>query len=386
MTGVSTDEIDRELASRTDEVAAMSATMIELDNHPGLEHVRRCPPTGVTAQRWAVIERSLALLWEDLGRATSILDSAQAIRARRSKPADSDRAELTRLLSERALEVSRQAVPLAQRRITDPAEMVEYVGLADIVERMRVAYPAVAAFFDAVDEIDSLIAKGLAPSQRRLDEVGATGPKEIVELLRMSATDPLSLTNDAVEERIWVIADGVERRSAELAELAALQANWSDALATTAVQLDALGEATRQAAQVRIYAEQTVVAGPLPMHSDTEPALRAELEVVATGSIGPPVPAALLSLQRRIDAALRFVSEDERLAQGLLDRRRELKGRLTVYQAKAARLGLGEDSNLLASGRIADGLLSRRPCDLRALTRAVTDFQQMVVEKQGKTR
>ena len=40
--------------------------------------------------------------------------------------------------------------------------------------------------------------------------------------------------------------------------------------------------------------------------------------------------------------------EDEQLAQGLLDRRSELKGRLTAYQAKAARLGLGEDPDLLA--------------------------------------
>ena len=52
MTALTTDEIDREIASRTKEVAAMSATLIELDNHPGLGHVRRYPPTGVTAQRW----------------------------------------------------------------------------------------------------------------------------------------------------------------------------------------------------------------------------------------------------------------------------------------------------------------------------------------------
>ena len=33
---LTTEEIDRELASRTKEVAAMSATLIELDSHPGL--------------------------------------------------------------------------------------------------------------------------------------------------------------------------------------------------------------------------------------------------------------------------------------------------------------------------------------------------------------
>ena len=36
---------------------------------------------------------------------------------------------------------------------------------------------------------------------------------------------------------------------------------------------------------------------------------------------------------------MRAVGENEQLAQGLLDRRSELAGRLTAYQAKAARLG-----------------------------------------------
>ena len=117
MSALTTDEIDRELDSRTKEVAAMSATLLELENHPGLEHVRLYPPTGVTAQRWSVIEKSLAQLWEDLGRMTSILDSARMVRERRSKPDDDDRAELTKLLRERPLEVSRQPIPLAQRQI-----------------------------------------------------------------------------------------------------------------------------------------------------------------------------------------------------------------------------------------------------------------------------
>ena len=381
MTVLTTDVIDRELASRTKEVAAMSATLVELDNHPGLEHVRRYPPTGVTAQRWAVIEKSLAQLWEDLGRMTSILDSARAVRARGSKPDDDDRAELTRLLCERPLEVSRQRIPLAQRSITGGGEAVEYVGLADTADRMRAAYPAVVEFLDAVDQINSLVVERLAPTQKRLDEAGAAGPKEIAELLAVSATDPLSLTKHEVEQRILAIADSIEQRSAELAELAAMQANWDEALATTALQLDTLRDATQRAAQIRARAEQIVVAGPLPVHTDAEPGLRAGLRSIIT-----PDPAALRLLRRRIEAALRIVSDDEQLAQGLLDRRSELTGRLSAYQAKAARLGLGEDPDLLASSRIAAGLLSRRPCDLRAVTRAITDYQQMLVEKRGKAR
>jgi hypothetical protein len=381
MTELTTDAIDREIASRTKEVTAMSATLIELDNHPGLAHLRRYPPTGVTAQRWVVIEKSLAQLWEDLGRMTSILDTARAVRARGWRLDDDDRAELTRLLFERPLEVARRPIPLAQRPIAGSGEAVEYVGLADTADRMRAAYPAVIEFLDAVDAIDTLIARGLAPEQKRLDEAGAAGPKEIAELLEVSATDPLSLTTHEVEQRISAITDSVERRSAELAELAALQANWPEALATTGLQLDELRDATQQASQTRVRVEQAVVAGPFPARADAEPGLRAALRSITT-----PDPATLQSLRRQIEAALRAVREDEQLAQGLLDRRNELKGRLTAYQAKAARLGLGEDPDLLAAGRIAAGLLSRRPCDLRAVTRAITDYQQLLGEKRGKAK
>jgi hypothetical protein len=90
----------------------------------------------------------------------------------------------------------------------------------------------------------------------------------------------------------------------------------------------------------------------------------------------------LRALQGRIAEAQRVLDEDERLAQGLLDRRAELAGRLEVYQTKAARLGLGEDRDLLASSRIAAGLLSRRPCDLREVTRAISDFQQILAQKR----
>ncbi|MDT5242455.1 MAG: hypothetical protein QOD97_4653 [Mycobacterium sp.] len=381
MAEVSTEAIDRELASRTKEVAAMSATLIELESHPGLEHVRRYEPTGMTAQRWAVIEKTFAQLWEDLGRMTSILDSARTVRARRSHVDDDDRAELTRLLFGRPLEVSRQRIPFAQRAITGPAETVESIGLAGIVHRMRADYPAVAEFFDSVDGVNSLVAERLGPTQDRLDEAGVAGPKEIGDLLTVSATDPLSLTMQEVERRISAIEDGIEHRVVELAELAALQGNWPDVLAATAVRLDALRDATQRAARVRARAEQSVVSGPLPVHADAEPDLRAALEAIAA-----PDPAALRSLRQRIESALRVMAEDEELAQGLLDRRSELSGRLTAYQAKAARLGLGEDPDMLASGRIAAGLLARQPCDLRTVTRAITDFQQLIVQKQGRTR
>jgi hypothetical protein len=381
MTALTTEAIDRELATRADEIAAISATMVELDSHPGLSHVRLYPPTGVTALRWAAVESSVALLWEELGRMTSILEYAREVRARRSKPSDADRAELTHWLCARPLEVSRHRIPLAKRSLTGAGEAVEHAGLADTADRMRAAYPAVAEFLDEVDRVNSLVVQRLAQVRDRVEAVGAPEPVGIADLLAVAATDPLSLTTDVIDARVRAITAEVDSQLAEWAALAELRTNWAAAVDKTSAALDGLRDAAVRVEQVRQRAIAHVLSGPLPVQPNPEPGLRAELAALTAAD-----PAALRALQRRITLAQHAVGEHEQLAQGLLDRRAELAGRLEVYQTKAARLGLGEDRDLLAAGRIASGLLSRRPCDLREVTRAIADYQQMLVQKREATR
>ena len=99
-------------------------------------------------------------------------------------------------------------------------------------------------------------------------------------------------------------------------------------------------------------------------------------------TLGPDLATEFAVLRVRLEGAEARAAELERDR----DHWRELAGRLSVYQAKAARLGLAEDSDLLASGRIAAGLLSRTPCDLQAVTRAITAFQNLMAQKQGATK
>jgi hypothetical protein len=285
----------------------LSAKLVELESHPALEHLHRYTPTGATAKRWAAAEAALAQLWNDLAEAN--LDTADT------------------------------------------------------------AYAEIKAFLDAVDGINVSVAKRVAPSLKQLDATGAPVPSEITDLLAVSATDPLSLTDGEIDRRI-----------ADIAELVDVQTNWSDAVIATAESLNALRDAVRTAAEARERATQQVLTGPLPVSTDVEPQLRRQLDSMTTVD-----PTGLRSLQRRIESALERVRQDGRLAQGLLDRHAELKGRLKAYEAKAARLGLADDSDLVSARRIAAGLLSRRPCDLRAATQAVVDYQQQVSAKREET-
>ena len=76
----------------------------------------------------------------------------------------------------------------------------------------------------------------------------------------------------------------------------------------------------------------------------------------------------------------------ERRAGALLDRREELRGLLDAYQARAARLGGAEDTDLDARYARARELLWTAPCDLSAATAAVTGYQQAVLALTGRGR
>ncbi|KIA59618.1 hypothetical protein [Nocardia vulneris] len=379
-------EIDLELARRTTELDAITNTMLELDKHPGLTLVRRYPPSGVTATRWLPVRDALALMWEDLGRMRAILDSARTVRGTRAKLDDGRRAELTELLRGRPYEVSRTPIPLAERSLTGPSEHVLFVGLADTVDRMRSTFPPIAEFLDAVDQVNTRVLSGLAPLQETLDKAGAATPElraigdGIAELLSRSATDPLALTNTDIDARLAELGSALRRQAAVLAELAALVADRPAAVAALRARLAELESTVARAAQAKAEVERTIRSGPLPPLVDESARLRTELDAVAD----EPGAAALAALRGRIDSALAAAVAAENLAQGLLDRRAELRGRLAAYHAKAARLGVSEDRDLLAAHETAAALLSGKPCDLAAVTRAVADYQQLVAAKSGR--
>jgi len=289
-------------------LADVSTELVELESHPGLEHLRRYSPTGVTARRWEVVEAALQYLWNHVSDAN--------------------------------------------------------------LDRANAAYAEIKEFLDAVDAIDTTVADQLGPLLKQLDSAGAPVPKEVTDLLAASASDPLSLTSDEIERRIAIIA-----------ELAAFQTNWPAAVAETSASLDALCKAVQHAAQTRERATRTVLTGPLPVAADVEPQLRAELDSMTTAD-----PTALRELQRRIASAAQRVRQADALAKGILDRRTELKGRLRVYAAKAARLGLGEDPDLMSLRGTASGLLAEQPCNLRAVTQAIVDYQQTLAAKREASR
>jgi hypothetical protein len=85
-----------------------------------------------------------------------------------------------------------------------------------------------------------------------------------------------------------------------------------------------------------------------------------------------------------VAAVARGCRDAERQATELIDRRDELRGLLDAYQARAAKLGGAEDSELEKRYDRARDLLWTAPCDLPAAAAAVTGYQQAVLALSGR--
>jgi hypothetical protein len=88
----------------------------------------------------------------------------------------------------------------------------------------------------------------------------------------------------------------------------------------------------------------------------------------------------LVAVERAAAQARDRAAELRQLAEGLLARRDELRGRLSAYRAKAAARGLAEHPDLTELHAQARALLYAAPCDLRASTRSVHAYQQKLAE------
>ena len=271
MTVLTTDEIDRELASRTKEVAAMSATLIELDEpsraraRASLSADRRDRAT-VGGDREVTRAAVGGPGADDVDPGLGAHGAGAPIEARRRRP---------RRVDEVAARAAARGVAPAESRwrsVRSAAPVKRSSTSGSPTRRNGCAPPTRPWSSSSTPSTGSTHWSPRGSHRRRNDSTrpARPDPKEIAELLAVSATDPLSLTTRDVEKRITAIADSVERRSAELAELAALQANWPDALATTAsAAWTTLRDATQRAAQIRTHAEQNGAGRPASRSTPT---------------------------------------------------------------------------------------------------------------------
>ncbi len=213
---------------------------------------------------------------------------------------------------------------------------------------------------------------------------------DLAQLRGVLNSDPLALWQGGQVDttRIARLRERTAAAVAAAGKLAALRADAGARISAVAAAVSAAADARQDAmaARDRAAAKIAVAALPAPPNVSGLTGRLAAAEALRAAGRWTRLASELDLIEKQAAEAVSQCREVERRATALLDRREELRGLLDAYQARAARLGGAEDSDLEARSARAHDLLWTAPCDLPAAADAVTAYQQAVLALSGRGR
>jgi hypothetical protein len=387
------------VAAATAERDGIQANLLDLDGSFGKRMLAGAALAGESKRRWEAAAADLATLWEIFTAYAAVVDDAAGLLAGARRPSSRELAQITTMLNGASVELTRP-VPLARREVTETGR--SELTLAAAVREMKRLFAGVADVVAAAESVWNETADGLseigdklAAAKEQAEGLGdgevtgalAAAGDELARLRDLLNSDPLALWHgDGVDtSRLDWLRTQAGAAVARAGELARLREDVEVRIAAAAAAVAAAAAAGRDAAAARDRAAAKIAAADLPPAS-ASPAGAAGLDVrlAALGKLKAAgrwvrLAAELDTIEAEAAEATARYQAAQRAAAELLGRRDELRGLLDAYQAKAARLGAAEDTDLAARYQQASDLLWTAPCDLAAAAAAVTHYQQAIL-------
>ncbi|MEE1938066.1 hypothetical protein V1L54_01305 [Streptomyces sp. TRM 70361] len=398
------EEVDRALARLGAEHEAVETSLYALQDHAGRGLLENAELTGVTKERWARAEESIALLWTCFDTFTAALRSVHELRAGCRRPGPEELAELTARL---------RGPVVALPGGTDGGEGGERVGLAELVRRMNRWYAQALDVVAAAESVWSALPARIDMLSAELQRVRSLAHSVGVRPGEHPAGDELeditaeltSLRAEVVADPLafWVSAGGssapgggrpdtvrYDRAARALEDVrreieAVLQVR-QDAEQRLMRLRDVLSRADRTLAEARTARGEVlakIAASEVPAVSGPPTALYEQLSLAAEHrrhARWHRLSPLLESLEERAEEELERARDSLSAVTAPLAVRAELRGRLDAYRARLARRRMADDPLLAERYDAARRLLWSAPCDLRAAERAVLRYQRAALE------
>jgi len=379
----------------------IAAAIFAIDSHPGLAFLRSGGLSGRTAERAQTLSPEVDLLWAHFNALSDMLERARAIRGQRRLDSE-DWEALRLLLTEPVLALDRTGLPVEQAS----AAATAVVRIGELATGLEQRCGAMAGHLSEVDASWSAVAGRFAPLTGAFDAASAQaaelGATELVGALGQrldrarseDLRDPLAAApggqlRPAAQARLRELGAELDAVRQRLASLVALRDGYPQRLAGLRGLIDEVATAESGVRDAYARATEKIAQPALPPPPADAAILRTRLpdphRPVRTGQWARMVDE-LAVLESSAREALARAAQLRSAADGLMDRRDELRGRLDAYRAKAARTGFGEDTGLSARYQRAHDLLFTAPCDLRQATQAVYAFQQALAELIAATK
>jgi hypothetical protein len=384
---MSRDEVDRAIVGLVAAYDRISAAMYELDGHAALVLLRGGGLRGKTQQVANEVLGAVDMLWSQFAALGAQLERAKTVRAERSRPGDNELRVLTSVLRGPVIGLTSDGFVVDDPSAGAPASWQTVPGLAGDLEtvaaevvralgEVEAATGRVGAWYagpaDALVQVRSSAAElgGDVLARSDVDGLAARLAEAQAEALR----DPFGASGPPA----GLLAE-IDALAARIAELAGLRKAYPDLMRRLTAAVDEVAAAESEARRVHALADAKIAHAGLPPVPDGVPALRAHLAQL--GQLEREQRWARLAdeasiVERSVAAARERAAHVHEAADGLLQRRAELRGRLDAYRSRAGRMGLVEHDELAARHRAAQDLLYTSPCDLPAATRAVVAYQR----------
>ena len=383
-------------AAATAERDGIQANLLDLDGSFGSRMLAGAALAGESKRRWEAAAGDLATLWEIFTAYAAVVDKAAELLASARRPSGRELAQITTMLNGPSVELARP-VPLARRDLTETGD--SDLTLAAAVREMKRAFASVADVVAAAESVWNETAEGLGEIGTKLaaakEQAGDLGDDEVTSALAVAGdelarlrevlnSDPLALWQGGRVDtaRLERLRERVAAAAARTAGLAVLRADTQRRISAAAAAVAAAAAAWEDAEAARDRASVKIAAADLPPPLAEAAGLDmrlAALDKLKAAGRWARLAAELDAIETEAAAAVQRYRDAERSAAALLGRRDELRGLLGAYQAKAARLGAAEDTELTARYQRARDLLWTAPCDLAAAAAAVTHYQQAIL-------
>jgi hypothetical protein len=387
------EEIDSALQRLLREAEAIRANLLEVELDPSRELLEAGKLEGESAARWGEANATLAQLWQWHALLQQTLDRAVELRGTRVRLPAPRHAQLEELLRGPSIELVREPVPLERRHLLDGFESAPRCSADQLVERMSTAFDQAKTVLAAVGSAWDVLGSRLQAARTSLDSSAelarALGEGEPSQLDRLRllldqltaklSQDPLSVNSEEVqdlERSLQAVREDLDGLDEVRRRLGALLADARKLL----------GELRITAAEGRRAYEQLLIKIATPRVTkplDLDERLERQLEDVAKMAQHCAWREACAVLEQWTSRALSLLEQGQRIVaenRAPLKERNELRGLLDACEAKARRLGLIEEQQLLGMFEEAHRRLYTAPTDLATARELVQSYRRTLAE------
>jgi hypothetical protein len=381
-------DADRILGALTAARDRIAAAMYTVDTHPVRARLDAGTFTGETDRVKRGLAGDVDRSWARFGALRDLIERAIGLR----HGGRSGEAELESLLMMSVVGLDADGVPIDEAGTTPAATTVR---LSDFAAQTEAGCTAVLEQLARVEKSQAALTMEYARATAAVEEVGALaaslGEPAAADPLRAAAaeiealdlTDPLGAAPSATlagaaRKRFDALVSECARAKDALAAVVATRDGYPARRAALATLIDEVEAAERAAGEAHIRATEKILApglGPVPTGATVLRGRLKQLDDTAAATLWRRLTGNLSTMEGLTRDALARAQEARANADGLVARRDELRGRLEAYRAKAVARHLAENVLLGPVYMKAHTVLFTAPCDLRAATRAVYEYQ-----------